>query len=55
MAVGQNQWYNFYVGAPPNLVFLSGDWDGVRDFDSWPYDLSRSSGLGLVLGCPAFH
>ena len=28
MAVGQNQWYLFGVGAPPILVyFFCGDWD----------------------------
>ena len=27
MAVGQNQWYHFGVGAPPVLVYFSGDWD----------------------------
>ena len=27
MAVGQNQWYRFGVGAPPILVHFSGDWD----------------------------
>ena len=27
MAVGQNKWYHFEVGAPPILVYLSGDWD----------------------------
>ena len=26
VAVGQNQWYHF-VGAPPILVYFSGDWD----------------------------
>ena len=26
-AVGQNQWYHFGVGAPPILVYFSGDWD----------------------------
>ena len=39
MAVGQNQWYYFGVGAPPILVNFSGDWDvslGVRAFDPWP-------------------
>ena len=40
MAVGQNQWYHFGVGAPPILVYFS--WGlgcslGVRDFDPWPY------------------
>ena len=41
MAVGQNQWYHFGIGAPPILVDFSGDWDvhwGVRGFDPWPYD-----------------
>ena len=27
VAVGQNQWYHFGVGAPPILVYFSGDWD----------------------------
>ena len=27
MAVGQHQWYHFGVGAPPILVYFSGDWD----------------------------
>ena len=27
MAVGQNQWYHFGVGAPPSLVNFSGDLD----------------------------
>ena len=27
VAVGQNQWYHFGVGAPPILVNFSGDWD----------------------------
>ena len=27
MAVGQNQWYHFGVGAPPILVYSSGDLD----------------------------
>ena len=25
--MGQNQWYHFGVGAPPILVYFSGDWD----------------------------
>ena len=40
MAVGQNQWCHFGVGAPPVLVYFSGDWDvhwGCdSDFDPWP-------------------
>ena len=27
VSVGQNQWYHFGVGAPPVLVYLSGDSD----------------------------
>ena len=27
LAVGQLQWYHFGVGAPPILVYFSGDWD----------------------------
>ena len=27
MAVGQNQWHHFGVGAPPILVDFSADWD----------------------------
>ena len=27
LAVGQNQWYHFGVGAPPILVYFSGSWD----------------------------
>ena len=39
MAMVQNQWYHFGIGAPPILVYLSGDWDvhlGVPGCDSWP-------------------
>ena len=40
MAVGQNQWYHFGVGAPPIFVYFSWDWDvhwGYDlDFDPWP-------------------
>ena len=41
MAVGQNQWFHFGVGAPPILVYVSGDWDvhwGTA-FDPWPHSL----------------
>ena len=27
VAVGQKQWYHFGIGAPPILVYISGDWD----------------------------
>ena len=32
MAVGQNQWYHFGVGAAPILVYFSGDWDGHCEY-----------------------
>ena len=34
LAVGENQWYHFGVGAPPILVDFSGDWDV-----HWGYEL----------------
>ena len=34
MAVGQNQWYHFGVGAPAILVYFSGDWDV-----QWQYEI----------------
>ena len=34
MAVGQNQWYHFGVGARPILVCFCGDWDV-----HWGYDI----------------
>ena len=39
MAVGQNQWYHFGVGAPPILVYFSGDWDVHWGYGilTWPY------------------
>ena len=41
MAAGQNQWYHFWIGAPPMLVYFSGDWGcslgANRGFDPWPY------------------
>ena len=53
----QNQWYHFGVGAPPILVYFSGDWDihwGLRGFDPWP---TRGGSFSLVLqpqkGCQA--
>ena len=40
MAVGQNQWYHFGIGAPPILIYFNGDWDvhwGYDlGFDPWP-------------------
>ena len=41
LAVGQNQWYHFGVGAPPILVYFSGDSLGVR-FGFWPMATSPS-------------
>ena len=33
LAVGQNQWYHFGVGAPPILVYVSGHWDIHQKYD----------------------
>ena len=45
MAVGQNQWYHFGVGATLLLVYFSGDWDvqwgGGRVFYPWPYEVLK--------------
>ena len=55
MAGGQNQWYHFGVGAPPILVYFSGDWNV-----HWAYGIlthahmSASSGFSLrATSCPA--
>ena len=37
MAVGQNQWYHFGVGAPPILVYFSGDWDVHWGYGIWTH------------------
>ena len=44
MAVGQNQWYHFGVGAPPIVVYFSGDWD-VR----WGYGLSSRGHIIIMI------
>ena len=37
MAVGQNQWWHFGVGAPPILVYVSGDWDVLWGYGLWTH------------------
>ena len=41
--MGQNQWCHFGVGAPPILVYFSGDWDvhwgNDLAVDPWPGDM----------------
>ena len=32
MAMVQNQWYHFGIGAPPILVYFSPDWDVHRGY-----------------------
>ena len=53
MAVGQNQWYRFGLGAPPISTFFSGDWDvhwGYDlDFDPHPYSQVQQFPLGICL------
>ena len=43
VAVGQNQWYHFGVGAPPVLVYFSGDWHV-----HWGYGLVTHGHVGFV-------
>ena len=45
MAVGQNQWYLFGVGAPPILVYFSGDWDV-----HWGYGILTHGHIRWTLG-----
>ena len=55
VAVGQHQWYHLGVGAPPILVYFSGDWDvhwGVRDLDPWPCHSVLCALLSLSLILP---
>ena len=44
MAVGQNQWCHFGVGAPLILVYFSGDWDV-----HWGYRFLTHGHVGLSL------
>ena len=50
--MGQNQWYHFKVGAPPILVYFSGNWDvhwGYDlDFDPWPGHFVWSCFVGEI-------
>ena len=50
MAVRQNQWHHFGVGAPLILVFVLGLGcsPGVRDFDPGPYGNNRSHSPQLL-------
>ena len=32
LSVGQHQWYHFGIGAPPILIYFSGDWDVHRGY-----------------------
>ena len=42
LAVGQHQWYHFWVGSPPILVYCSGDWDV-----HWGYGILTHGQLSL--------
>ena len=48
LAVGQNQWCHFGVGAPPISVYFSGDWDV-----HWGYGILTHGHLGSksLLAC----
>ena len=59
MAVGQNQWYHLLgVGAPPILVYFSGDWDvhwgyGILTHGHM-FDLGKIVDQNLILGWTAY-
>ena len=59
LAVGQNQWYYFGIGAPPILVYFSGDWDvhwGYNlAFDPWPFDCTLVEEAFLETYLRPFH
>ena len=42
MALGQNQWYHVGIGAPPILIYFSGDWDV-----HWGYGVLTHGHVGL--------
>ena len=44
MVLGQNQWYHYGVGAPPILVYFSGDWDV-----HWGYGLLTHGNIEFML------
>ena len=49
MAVGQNQWYHFGVGALPILVNFSGDWDVHRGYGLLTHGhMQLSMSLGIA-------
>ena len=50
----QNQWYHFGIGAPPILVFFSGDWDVHWGYLVLTHDLESPVFFGtqiLILIC----
>ena len=62
VAVGQNQWYNFGVGAPPILepilVGIESDvhWGYDVDFDPWPCgDFVKSFLVASLMVAPKWH
>ena len=48
VAVGQNQWYHFGVGAPPILVYFSGDWDVHWRYGLLPHGQVRTAAFFLL-------
>ena len=62
LAVGQNQWHHFRVGAPPILFCFSGDWDVHWGYGLLAHGLltfispsSRQSGLSSRRLKPSSH
>ena len=49
----QSQWYHVGIGAPPILVYFSGDWDvhwgyGVLTHDPWPHHAVVTRSLQFI-------
>ena len=51
LAVGQNQWYHFGVGAPPIVVYLVGIGMFTGGTGHLAFDLWQPTVLILHLGC----
>ena len=52
MAMGRNQWYHFGVGAPPILVYFSGDWDVHWGYGVLTHGQMEKHGDGFLDGTP---
>ena len=56
MAVGQNQWYHFRVGAPLILIYFKGDWDVHWGYGRLTHGqvFEQAEGMLVVRGSPGY-